>query len=151
MLKLSPATGCLLAALALAATDLAADTRILRCSKPDGGLLLTDAERCPTGSTLLSARVYDGSSAVGSVPSGNGVFSSPSTSGAPSQSKAQQRIAEAKVAACEDLDQRKQETDGLLSETYTRDTGGTGDEGQRLRDRLERIEADRCRLDCLPC
>jgi len=111
---------------------------VLRCTTPDGSVLLTDADHCPAGSRQLGA---DRIEAV----STSSVRSTGSAAARPVSNKAQQRIAQAQVAACADLQSRKNDVDQQLI------AGMESETSSLLVDRLQRIESDRCRLDCIPC
>lgn len=145
-----------IAMLLTASAPATAQNRILSCRDTNGIAILTDAEKCPSGTTLEQRKVYDlppkravpresSQSASGagrssratparSIPTGN-------------SSKANERIAQAQIAACADLQARKAELDSLLQA----DSDGGEQSSQRFRDKIGRIEADRCRLGCQPC
>lgn len=140
--------------IALLATSAAAQNRILSCRDANGVIILTDADKCPAGTTLEQRKVYD-LPPKRAVPRQSGQPSaSTGTRATPARSipngnssKANERIAQAQLAACADLQQRKTEIDSLM-QAASEDAGPSD---QRFHEKLSRIEADRCRLGCQPC
>lgn len=108
---------------------------IRQCADGSGGVVLTDAEACPSGTR--EERVVSFESSPSRPQAGSTRQPTPA---------AQARIRDAKVAACADLDERHRDLQARLSQ------GGDGEPAEASLTRKEQsIEADRCRLGCQSC
>lgn len=125
---------------------------IRQCGDGTGGVVLTDAESCPAGTREERAvefqRSRSGSSAADERRRALSIYQSdpvPAPSAKKSSVAAETRIREAKNAACADLDERSREIRARMRLGYS------AEKGEQLMRKDRTIEADRCRLGCVPC